>query len=185
MRNKNLQRINALTLSAMLVALSVTIAYICKIVPILNLGTGLRVTFENLPIILAGVMYGPIVGACVGAASDIISSLLTAQDISLLITFGAMTIGAIAGLCSRILSSKSMMIRFVVAEIFSQIVGSVIIKTIALQIRFRFGPILFFRIPIYIAIIIVECILFSALYRSSPLKKMIDKSAAEKKHELY
>ena len=185
MRNKNLQRINALTLSAMLVSLSVTIAYICKIIPLLNLGTGLRVTFENLPIILAGVMYGPIVGACVGAASDIISSLLTAQDISLLITFGAMTIGAISGLCSRILSGRSMTVRFIFAEIFSQVFGSMIIKTIALQIRFRFGIVLLFRIPIYIAIIIVECVLFSALYKSKPLKKMIDATVAEKKHELY
>ena len=50
-----------LTLGAMLAAMSVVIGMFCK--SFLNFGEGLwRVTFENLPIILAGIFLGPITG---------------------------------------------------------------------------------------------------------------------------
>ena len=46
--------------AAMLVAMSVIIGIFCK--NFMNFGLGLfRITFENLPIILAGIYLGPIV----------------------------------------------------------------------------------------------------------------------------
>ena len=55
-----------MTIAAMLTAMSVVIGIFCK--SFLNFGVGLfRVTFENLPILLAGIMFGPAVGGVVGA----------------------------------------------------------------------------------------------------------------------
>ena len=67
-----------LTLGAMLAAMSVVIGMFCK--SFLNFGGGLwRVTFENLPIILAGIFLGPITGGMVGVVSDLTSYLLSPQ----------------------------------------------------------------------------------------------------------
>ncbi len=167
----------------MLVALSTTIAIICKIVPVLNLGIGLRITFENLPIILAGVMFGPIIGACVGAAADLVSSLATGQDVQLLITLGALSVGLISGLCSRFIVRKKGVLKFVVSEICAQIIGSMVIKTAVLYYMYK-SPIVFLRIPLYIGIIIVEIILFCIIYKNKFIKKFIDSFSAREKYEL-
>ena len=70
--------VKMLTVAAMLTAMSVVIGIFCK--NTLNFGNGLyRITFENLPIIMSGILFGPIVGGLVGAASDFVSYLLSAQ----------------------------------------------------------------------------------------------------------
>ena len=70
--------LKSLTLAAMLTAMSVVIGIFCK--NFLNFGGGLfRITFENLPIILSGILFGPAVGGAVGIASDLVSYLLSSQ----------------------------------------------------------------------------------------------------------
>ena len=96
--------IKKLTLSAMLVAMSVVIGIFCK--TFLNFGGGLfRITFENLPIILSGIMFGPITGALVGIAGDLVSYLLSPQIYppNLIVTAGAAAAGLISGLSYRYL----------------------------------------------------------------------------------
>ena len=71
-KNLLFKSIKELTLAAMLVAMSVVIGIFCK--SVLNFGAGLfRVTFENIPIIISGLLFGPIVGGVSGLASDLIS----------------------------------------------------------------------------------------------------------------
>ena len=91
-----------LVLGAMLAAMSVVIGMFCK--SFLNFGGGLwRVTFENLPIILAGVFLGPITGGMVGVVSDLTSYLLSPQIYppNLVVTFGAFAVGVTSGLMAR------------------------------------------------------------------------------------
>ena len=58
--------IKRLVLGAMLAAMSVVIGIVCK--NFLNFGGGLlRITFENLPIILAGIFLGPLTGGMVAS----------------------------------------------------------------------------------------------------------------------
>ena len=71
------KNIKTLTLAAMLVAMSVIIGIFCK--SVLNFGGGLfRITFENLPIIISGIVFGPVVGGVVGVGSDL--SVTCSQD---------------------------------------------------------------------------------------------------------
>ena len=96
-----------MTIAAMLTAMSGVIGIFCK--SFLNFGVGLfRVTFENLPILLAGIMFGPAVGGVVGAASDIVSYLMTPQayPINLIVTVGATMMGVISGLLSHYVFKK-------------------------------------------------------------------------------
>ena len=82
----------------MLVAMSVLIGIFCK--TFMNFGGGLfRVTFENIPIILSGIVFGPVVGGMVGIATDLVSYLLSPQTYppNLVVTFGAFLIGFLSG----------------------------------------------------------------------------------------
>ena len=100
--------VKTMTITAMLTAMSVVIGIFCK--NFLNFGTGpyaglFRITFENLPILAAGLMFGPWVGGVAGLASDLISYLLSRQvyPINPLVTLGAMAVGLVAGLISHYL----------------------------------------------------------------------------------
>ena len=94
--------VRRLTASAILIAMSVVIGIFCK--SVLNFGNGLfRITFENLPIILSGMLFGPVAGGVVGATSDLLSYLLSSQVYppNLIVTLGSSVIGVSAGLVSR------------------------------------------------------------------------------------
>ena len=161
-----------MTTSAMLVALSAVIGYVCKTIPALNLGTGLRITFENLPIILAGVMFGPVAGGCVGGVADLLSCLLSGQTPIPLVLVGSVSVGLASGLFARVFIRKQGFLRIAVAEVMAHLIGSVIIKTVALY--FVFGPIVLYRIPISIGIVAVEILLMYAMYKNKNVRNLID-----------
>ncbi|MBP3583660.1 MAG: folate family ECF transporter S component, partial [Clostridia bacterium] len=50
-----------------------------------GIGNVLRFSFENLPIAFAGIAFGPIAGALVGAVADLIGCLLVGYEINWLV----------------------------------------------------------------------------------------------------
>ena len=122
-----------ITLSAMLIAMSVVIGIFCK--SVLNFGGGLfRVTFENLPIILSGIIFGPVMGMAVGFASDIISYLLSGQayPLNIVVTLGAGAVGLVSGLVSRFVVRRRGNAQIILSAAAAHVVGSMIIKPIGL-----------------------------------------------------
>ena len=65
--------LRALCFSALLCAAAVVIAYLCKA---LTIGNSIRITFENLPIILCGYAFGPIAGLLCGACADFLNPVV-------------------------------------------------------------------------------------------------------------
>lgn len=170
--NKN---IRALTTSAMLTAMSVIIGIICK--NFLNFGGGLfRITFENLPIILTGILYGPIVGGAVGIATDLISYFLSSQMYppNLIVTVGAMAVGVVSGIVSRFIVKKRGYAQIIISGAAAHIVGSMIIKPIGLFQFYQWSVL--FRIPLYLVIAPIEILILCLLYRSSAFRRVIDKA---------
>ena len=170
--NKN---IRALTTSAMLTAMSVIIGIICK--NFLNFGGGLfRITFENLPIILTGILYGPIVGGAVGIATDLISYFLSSQIYppNLIVTVGAMAVGVVSGIVSRFIVKKRGYAQIIISGAAAHIVGSMIIKPIGLFQFYQWSVL--FRIPLYLVIAPIEILILCLLYRSSAFRRVIDKA---------
>ncbi len=160
--------------AAMLTAISVVIGIFCK--SFLNFGVGLfRITFENLPILLAGVMFGPAVGGLVGAASDVVSYLLTAQGypLNFIVTLGAVSVGVVSGALSKYVFQKNGYMRLIVPSAFAHVIGSMIIKPIGLY-SFYGGGVLW-RIPLYLLIAPVEITLICLLYRNGAMRRYIDK----------
>lgn len=169
------QSIRSLTLAAMLTAMSVVIGIFCK--NFMNFGGGLfRVTFENMPIILSGILFGPIVGAAVGIASDIVSYLLSAQIYppNLIVTLGAASIGFVSGFIARVVIKKKGYVQIIISGIFAHLVGSIIIKSIGLY-QF-YGVAVFWRIPLYVIIVAIELLMLCLLYKNATFRKLLDRS---------
>ena len=99
---KGLKNVYVLVYAAMLAAISVVIGIFCK--SFLNFGNGLfRITLENFPIMIAGIAFGPVVGALVGAVADIISFMLSTQSLAIspIVTLGAAAVGVVSGVMSH------------------------------------------------------------------------------------
>ena len=84
-----------LVLMGVLIAMQVVLARFLGI----QINEGLRVSFECIPIILAGFWLGPISGMLVGAVSDILGTVLSGYGAYFpLLTVGPMLLGALCGL---------------------------------------------------------------------------------------
>ena len=173
--------VRVLTMSAMLVATSVIIGIFCK--TFLNFGMGLfRVTFENLPILATGLMFGPVVGGLAGAATDIISYLLSPQvyPINPIVTLGAALIGVVSGLVARYIVKKPGRARIIAACFPAHLVGSMMVKSAGL---FQFyGWAILWRVPLYLVIAAVEITLLCWMYKNGTVRSLIDNFGG--KHEL-
>ena len=170
------KNVQTLTVSAMLTAMSVAIGIFCK--NFLDFGGGLfRITFENLPILLSGIMFGPIVGGVVGLCTDIVSYLLSGQiyPMNLIVTFGALMVGVVSGFFAKFVVRKKGYFRIIVSCLTAHFVGSLIIKPIGLFAYY--GWAVLWRYPIYLfAIIPLEVLLICAIYRNSYVRNLIDRS---------
>ena len=167
------KQIRALTTAAMLTAMSVIIGIVCK--NFLNFGGGLfRITFENLPIILTGILYGPIVGGAVGAATDLISYFLSAQTYppNLIVTLGATMVGVVAGIMARFVVKKRGYAQIILSGATAHIVGSMIIKPIGLFQFYQWAVL--FRIPLYLIIAPIEILILCLLYKNAAFRKVIE-----------
>ena len=171
--------VQIMTMAAMLTAMSVVIGIFCK--SFLNFGGGLfRITFENLPILLSGIMFGPVVGGVVGAATDIVSYFLSGQvyPINPIVTAGAALIGITSGFLARYVFRRKGYIRLIVPCAAAHIIGSMTVKSIGL-VTF-YGVAVLWRIPLYFVIAPLEIALICAMYRNGAARKLIDKGIKEK-----
>ncbi len=172
-RKKYITGVKRLTVAAMLCAMSVVIGIFCK--TLLNFGNGLfRVTFENLPIILSGILLGPVFGGLVGGAADLISYLLSAQayPLNIIVTVGSVAIGVTSGIVSKFIVKRSGYLQIILSAGFSHIVGSMIIKSIGLFTYYGYSVLL--RIPVCIIIASIEITILCMLYRSQNFKKITE-----------
>lgn len=129
--------VKVLTMAAMLTALSAVIGILCK--SYFTFNVYYRITFENMPVILAGVVFGPAVGAAVGAVADIISCISsTNPNLNPIITLGAAAVGASAGFVPYIINKKGAL-QTALAVALAHLVGQVGIKSV--------GKILYFAMP--------------------------------------
>jgi ECF transporter S component (folate family) len=128
------KQIYRLTFAAMMVAMSVVIGIVCK-----NFFTFLvyyRLTFENLPIILAGYILGPVYGGAVALCADTISCLCsTNPSLNPVISLGAIAVGVISGLVPR-LAKKDNAPVLVITVSLAHLIGQVAIKSVGKMIYF-------------------------------------------------
>ena len=165
--------LRVLCFAAMLAAMSVIIAYLAKLL----FGPGpLRVTFENLPIIFGGVSFGPFVGAMIAVVADLCSCLLSGQAPNPLILVGALSIGLVSGFLGGYIFRGRGYLSALLIELCTHVIGSMVLKTLALRIYFGFGwAVLVLRLPVYALVIMAESYLLYLLFRSRQLYTLTER----------
>lgn len=165
--------LRVLCLAAMLAAMSVVLAYLAKLI----FGSGpFRITLENLPIIFGGISFGPFVGAMIAVVADLLSCVLAGQAPNPLILVGAVTIGALSGIFGNYVFRKRRFSSLLCTVLFAHLVGSIVLKTLALCIYFGLSYAIFlFRVPVYLIIILVESYLLFVVFKSKQLNTLTER----------
>lgn len=154
--------IKKLVIAAMLTAIGVVIGIVCK--TFLDFGGIFRVTFENLPIIMSGILMGPLVGGMVGASVDIISALTAGQAPLPFVMVGAITVGVVSGFMAKYIVKKKGARQIILSAATAHLLGSMIVKPIALFAIYQWAVL--FRIPIYMVIAPIEIIILCMLFKN-------------------
>ncbi len=169
------KKVKTLCACALLCAAAVSIAYICKF---LTIGS-IRITFENLPIILAGIFFGPMAGLLTGLASDLTSTIISHYGIGGLnpiITLGAASVGFVAGSVFRLSKANKLGFNALLAVFSAHIVGNMIIKSVGLMIYYSYAlPAVLPRIPLYMVIGAIEYAIILILIKNKGITKTVEK----------
>ena len=165
------RQIKRLVFSALLSAMSIVLGKYLTF----NVGTLLRFSLENLPIIFAGAAFGPITGLLVGVAADLIGCLMVGYEINPIITVGAGVIGLVAGVYRYIGGEERALLRLAVIVFFSHFIGSVLIKTLGLHMYYDtpFMILLLWRVVNYLTVATVEWLILYRLIENKSIKAQI------------
>lgn len=173
--------IRVMAIAALLTALSIVLGKYLAV----NVTDSLRISFENLPILMAGLFFGPLIGGVVGAAADMIGCFLVGYSINPIITLGAFLIGVISGIIGMYAfpgkENWRATPRVFLPVALSHIICSMGIKSLGMIVYFGTPwEILIMRVPIYIFTAAVEGYLIMLLFRnrnfSGLLSRIINKS---------
>lgn len=149
-KQKTIQSTKIICAMAMLSAISI----ICGKFLAFPVGNVLRFSFENMPIIFAGIAFGPIPAMLVGIVADLIGCILVGYEINPIVTAGAALIGLASGGASLLLKKQPLYLSVGVSVFSAHILGSVIIKTIGLSAFYSmpFGILMLWRLLNYVIV---------------------------------
>lgn len=161
-----------LAVSAFLAALSI----ICGKYLALSLGNVLRFSFENLPILLAGMMFGPITGMVVGTVADVVGCVMVAYPINPLVTLGAACVGLLGGLLFRLTRKLPLLWQTFVTVIATHFVASVIVKTIGLAAYYDMPLhiLMLWRLLNYVIVGVAEWLLLYTVLKNQALRRRFE-----------
>ena len=175
-----MQKVNKTSLNVVItLSLLVAISIICGKLLALRVGDILRFSFENMPIIFAGIAFGPLAGAAVGIVADLLGCVLVAYAINPIVTIGAAAIGVVAGFIPKLLRKYHLKPFIVVTlTVFaSHFVGSVLIKTAGLAVFYSmpYFMLMLWRGLNYIIVGAVESVALDTLFKSRGVSMQIKK----------
>ena len=169
----------ALCLAALLAAMSMILGKFLQIPT--PFSTLVRISFENLPIVLAGLLLGPLAGAMTGAVADLVGCLLYGYSINPLITLGAAAVGLMAGLAALLAARLPLLARLITAELAAHAAGSLFIKTAGLakwylaEYNMGFWQLFGWRAINYAIITVLEVALLYLLLRHRGIAKQLER----------
>ena len=138
--------------SALLAALSIVLGKYLAI----NITDSIRLSFENLPVLMAGVFLGPLVGGAVGLVADLLGCVLVGYAINPIITLGAASVGLLAGLVAKAFThgGRSLSPLGVYCSVYAaHMVGSMVIKSIGMAVYYATPmAVLLIRVPVYLVV---------------------------------
>lgn len=165
--------VRVMIISGLLVAMSIVLGKFLAF----NITDAIRISFENLPVIMAGIFFGPFIGGAVGLGADIIGSILKGYSINPIVAFGAMSVGIISGFISMKLFKKNQTLNIAFSVGLAHLIGSILIKSAGLHF---FPPkmpfsLLVYRIPVYIGIGLLEFFIIHMFLKNKAFANQLDK----------
>lgn len=155
---------------AMLVAISI----ICGKYLAIRGGDIMRFSLENMPIIFAGMAFGPLAGGLVGAVADLVGCIMVGYTINPIVTIGATVIGVIAGVLPLLLKKAklSSTIILIITVTAAHTVGSVIVKTVGLASYYEmpFMILLLWRILNYVIVGSIDGVALHVLFSRKEIR---------------
>ncbi len=169
----------ALCLAALLAAMSLILGKFLQIpTPFAEF---VRISFENLPVILSGLVLGPLAGAMTGAVADLVGCLAYGYSINPLITLGAASAGLMAGIVGLLSRRVPLLLRIALSAIAAHLVGSVAIKTAGIAAwylaKYDLGylELTLWRLLNYAIIAVLEIAILFALLRHRGFQKQLER----------
>lgn len=164
--------VKVLVITALFIAMSIVLGKFLAI----NIGSSIRLSFENLTILMSGIFFGPAIGLVTGAGADILGCLLYGYAINPVIMLGAASIGFISGFVSHYFFRKHDFLRLALSVGLAHLVGSVIIKSVGMYFYFHTPiEVLAMRFPIYLVIGTAEFYIIYLLMRNKAFLQQLGK----------
>ena len=160
-----------LTVLALLIAMSIVLSWV------LSISTGfVRFNLGSLPVLLAGIVFGPGAGFAVGALADIIGGILAGYAINPLITLGAASIGLVGGWLWQTLHILRLGQRLLLSVVAAHVVGSIVINSLALHIFYGYAwSVLAARVPNALILTAVNTVLLRLLMENKAVMAAVKK----------
>lgn len=143
-----------------------------------NIGEGIRISFENLPVIFASVALGPLWGCAVGVAADLLGSVLRGYSINPLIPFVQALMGFLPGFLIRTVFRRLRPAPIVLSVTISHVLLSMGLKTAILYWFYYPGTPYWIlqsqRVITYLIVCAAEAYLAVLLLRNSSIRREFD-----------
>lgn len=164
--------VRVMIIAALFIAMSIVLGKLLAF----NIGNSIRISFENLPVLMAGIFFGPVIGAVVGLGADLIGCIIAGYSINPIITLGIVSVGFISGLLAMLIKTDKLPLRIYPSVLIAHAVGSMVIKSIGLFVYFHTPiAVLLTRIPLYIGTGIVEATIIIFLMSNKAFSAEIEK----------
>ncbi len=140
-----------------------------------------RISFENLPVLLAGITLGPLAGAMTGAVADLLGCLLYGYEINPIVTLGAVLVGAVSGLVANYVLRRPLLPRVILSVAGAHLCGSLFVKTAGLAAYYLktqgmgFWVLFAWRALAYVIIAAAECTVLYLLLRHKGFAALIER----------
>ncbi len=163
--------VRMLTLQAMLAALSIILTRFCQI----PINESLRISFGNIPVLLSGLLGGPVAGALVGAVADIIGCIFfNPFGWYPPLTLSPFIYGIIAGLFAKAFTENQSYLKCLITALACNACSTMTVSTLILAQMQGLPsslPLFAVRIPLYVGITVCEALVLYLIYKSKILKK--------------
>lgn len=162
-----------IVMSGLLVAMSIVLGKFLAF----NIGTSIRISFENIPVLMAGIFFGSAVGGAVGLCADLIGCIIAGYAINPVITLGAFSIGFTSGLIAHSVFKKKHKLPAISCSVgLAHVVGSIMIKSAGMYLYYHTPfEVLALRIPVYIAIGILETYIIFLLLKNKAFSAQVER----------
>ena len=136
----------------------------------------IRISFENLPILMAGIFLGAPAGVVTGILADIIGCLIVGYSINPIITVGAACIGLVSGLLYQVMQNKNEPFTVLASVLPAHVIGSMIVKSIGLMAYYHYTILQVLpRIPLYLVIGTVEGLIIYKLLNNHAVSSQLER----------